>query len=99
MISHFTVEIRPPARPDAIQPVDVYSASPGFMATLGVPLVRGRDFQISDQHNAVVISEGLARALLLAAEPDRPDAQLPGRPGHRDWSGARYRAPARWRQR
>jgi len=28
--------MRPPARPDAVQPIDVYSASPGFLATMGV---------------------------------------------------------------
>ena len=60
MIEHFTVEVRPPARPDAVQPVDVYTGAPEFMATLGVRLLRGRDFDGSDQ-NAVIISESLER--------------------------------------
>ncbi|HXA52681.1 MAG TPA: FtsX-like permease family protein, partial [Candidatus Acidoferrum sp.] len=61
MIVHYTVEVRPPARPDAIQPVDVYSGAPGFLDTLGVRLLRGRDFERTDQH-AVIISESLERA-------------------------------------
>ncbi len=47
MLDHFTVLVRPPGRPDALQPVDVYSASANFMATMGMALVKGRDFQAS----------------------------------------------------
>jgi len=68
MIDHFTVQVRPPGRPDAIQPVDVYSASAGFMNTLGVPLVRGRDFTPQDRA-AIVVSESLARAFYRRQDP------------------------------
>ena len=61
MIEHYTVEVRPPWRPDAVQPVDVYSASQDFFSTLGVPIVLGRDFLPSDRF-AIVISESLSRA-------------------------------------
>src|SRR5262249_61617206 len=47
MIDKFTVQVRPPARPDAVQPVDVYSAGPEFLSTLGVSRVRGRGFNSS----------------------------------------------------
>ncbi|HTP33823.1 MAG TPA: ADOP family duplicated permease, partial [Candidatus Acidoferrales bacterium] len=68
MIDHYTVQVRPPARPDAVQAVDVYSASAGFMGTLGVPLVRGRDFLPTDLF-AIVISESLARTFFRRQDP------------------------------
>lgn len=69
MINRFTVQVRPPARPDAVQPVDVYSAGPGFMRTLGVRLVRGRDFDRTDTINNIIISEALARAFFRRRDP------------------------------
>jgi len=59
MMVRDTVEVRPPARADAVQPVDVYAVSPGFLETLGVELLRGRDFQESDGL-AGVVSQNLA---------------------------------------
>jgi len=59
MIGKLTLQLRPPGRLDAVQPIDVYPASTDFMTTLGVPLVRGRDFQPQDQA-AVIVSETLA---------------------------------------
>ena len=79
MIDHYTVEVRPPARADAVQPVDVYSASPGFMETLGVPLLRGRDFDRSDQH-AIIVSESLERAFFRRRHRRRTDAAIPSGP-------------------
>jgi predicted permease len=76
MIDHYSVEMRPPARADAIQPVDIYSASAGFMNTLGVSLVRGRDFDTSDK-SAVIISESLARAFFPRQNPLRQGLNLP----------------------
>jgi ABC-type antimicrobial peptide transport system permease subunit len=77
MISYYTVEMRPPGRPDAVQPIDIYSASTGFMAALGVPLVRGRDFEPQDQL-AVIISEGMARSLFRRRNPVGATLNLPG---------------------
>jgi hypothetical protein len=68
MIDRVTVQLRPPARADAIQPVDVYSASTGFMTTLGVPLARGRDFAPEDKF-AVIISQSLERAFFRRVNP------------------------------
>jgi putative ABC transport system permease protein len=56
-----TVELRPPRRQDASQPVDVYTASPDFFRTMGIPVLRGREFQESDAA-AVIVSESLAKA-------------------------------------
>jgi putative ABC transport system permease protein len=68
LFSHVTVELRPPSRPDASQPVDVFSASPGFFDTLGMPLVRGRDFRLGETAS-VVVSESLARAFWRGQDP------------------------------
>jgi len=68
MVSSVTVQLRPPDRPDAVQPVDIYSASAGFMNTLGVPLVRGRDFTPGDRA-AVIVSESLARVFFRRRNP------------------------------
>jgi len=54
-----TVELRPPLRSDATQPVDIYAVSPGFLETLGIALARGRDIQDADGA-AVVVSQSLA---------------------------------------
>ncbi len=69
MISHITVQVRPPGRPDAIQPVDVYSAGPGFMSTLGVRLTSGRDFNRNDTVDNIIVSESLARSFFHRRDP------------------------------
>jgi putative ABC transport system permease protein len=68
MIFHSTIELRPPLRSDASQPVDVFSASPRFLETMGVPLVRGREFDDADR-NAVILSETLARTFWPWKDP------------------------------
>jgi predicted permease len=69
MIGRFTVQVRPPGRPDAVQPIDIYSAGPGFMSTLGIPLVRGRDFEPNDPITSIIISESLARTFFRRRDP------------------------------
>jgi predicted permease len=68
MIVHDTLELRPPSRPDAIQPVDIHSASAGYMAAIGVPLLRGRDFVESDR-DAVIVSDSLGKAFFRRQDP------------------------------
>jgi predicted permease len=68
MIFKVTVELRPPSRGDAVQEVDIYNGSPGFFETLGVPIVRGREFQESDRA-AMVISRSLARTFWPKEDP------------------------------
>ena len=79
MLDYFSVQVRPPGRPDAIQPVDIYGASAGFMNALGVPLVRGRDFDATDRA-AVVISNDLARAFFWRRNPIGLTLNLPSGP-------------------
>jgi predicted permease len=76
-----TVELRPPARQDATQPVDVYTASPRFFETLGIALLHGREFQESDAPSAIV-SQSLAKIFWPRQNPigkvlPLPDGALP----------------------
>ena len=58
--------------PGAIR-VGVYRVEPGFLRTMGIPLLRGRDLTPkeadSDKPNAVVINETLARRLWPGEDP------------------------------
>ncbi len=69
MIGRITEQVRPPGRPDAIQPVDIYAGGPGFMRTLGVRLVRGRDFERNDPANSIIICEALSRWFFHGRDP------------------------------
>jgi len=69
LLSHDTVEVSFPGRSsDATQTVDVYPASPGYFQTLGLSLLRGREFQEADR-SAVVVSEALAKVLWPRQDP------------------------------
>ncbi len=68
MIFRTTVELRPPERADAVQAVDVYTGSPGFFETVGVPILRGREFQNGDGPS-IVVSRFLARTFWPKADP------------------------------
>ena len=59
MMVRDAVEVQPPGRRDATQPVDIYSVSPGFLETLGIGLAAGRDVEEGDGL-AAVISQKLA---------------------------------------
>ncbi len=74
-----TVELRPPLRKDAVQPVDIFPASPRFFETMGIPLVRGREFQPSDGA-AVILSEALANAFWRRRDPLGQTLDLPTGP-------------------
>ncbi len=68
MIFRATMELRPPERADAVQAVDVYTGSPGFFETVGVPILRGREFQSADGP-AIVVSRLLARTFWPKSDP------------------------------
>ena len=70
------VELSPPSRRDASQPVDVYTASAGFFETLGIPIVRGREFQESDA-SAVIVSQSLANVFWRGRDPVGRTLELP----------------------
>jgi hypothetical protein len=72
-----TLEIAPPLRHDALQPVDVFTASPGFFETMGIPILRGREFRETDL-SGVIISQSLARLFWRGQDPIGQLLALPG---------------------
>jgi putative ABC transport system permease protein len=57
---------------DAPVEFDIVIVSPGYFATLGVPLVRGRDFSTSDAANAprvMIVNEAMKRTFWPSADP------------------------------
>jgi predicted permease len=77
VFDHATVELRPPRRPDARQPVDLFSASPGFFETLGIPMIAGREFRLMET-GSVIVSRRLARILWPRQDPVGQPLALPG---------------------
>ncbi len=69
---NYTVEGRP-APPPSEQPVaELRMASPGFFAALGIPVLRGRDFEERDGEkalNVAVVNEVLARKEFPGEDP------------------------------
>ena len=65
----FTVEGRPESEPDA---VDVQAVTPGFFASLGIPVLRGRAFTDRDDAGApgvAIVDEATARRTWPNADP------------------------------
>ncbi len=71
-----TVEISPPDRADALQPVAVFPASPQFFKTMGIPLLAGREF-IPGENNAAIVSETLAGLFWRWKSPLGQQLKLP----------------------
>ena len=74
-----TVEVRPPDRPDALQPVALFTASPQFFQTMGIPLIEGREFAPTDKNTAAIVSETLAWLFWGDRSPIGRQVTLPGR--------------------
>ena len=71
-----TLEIRPPDRPDAVQPVTVFTAAPQFFETMGIPLIGGREF-VPAEKNAAIVSQTLARLFWNGRSPLGRQLKLP----------------------
>ncbi len=71
-----SVEISPPERPDAVQPVSVFTASPQFFETMGIRLVGGREF-VPAEINAAIVSQTLARLFWKDRSPLGLQLKLP----------------------
>jgi putative ABC transport system permease protein len=68
----FEVEGRPPLTPAQQPTMETRVATPGYFATLGIPVVRGRSFQASDDATApqvVLLSEAAVRRFFPGEEP------------------------------
>jgi putative ABC transport system permease protein len=67
-IQPFGIVGRPPSRATDEFEIGTRTASPGYLKTLGVPLIRGRDLDAHDAH-AVLISATAARAFWPGQDP------------------------------
>ncbi len=77
LLGHDTVEVKFPGRfSDAMQTIDVYEAAPAYFQTLGLPLLRGREFNETDR-GGVVVSDALAKVLWPRQDPVGKTLQLP----------------------
>jgi putative ABC transport system permease protein len=59
-------------RKEAEVPADAFRVSPGYFATMGIALLRGRDFAPSDiqnKTNAIIVNDTLARKLWPGEDP------------------------------
>ncbi|HXW54459.1 MAG TPA: ABC transporter permease [Candidatus Cybelea sp.] len=60
-----------PGEPEAV-PIDVLRVAPGYFQTMGIPLLRGRDFSSSEDKEGsrvTIINEALARRLWNTEDP------------------------------
>jgi putative ABC transport system permease protein len=67
-IQPFTIVGRPPVRATDELAMGTRTASPGYLKTLGIPLIRGRDLDAHDAH-AVLVSATAARTFWPDQDP------------------------------
>lgn len=71
--ARYTVEGEPPPQPGDEPRAERRATSPGYFATMGIPLLQGRDFTAQDadpgQPGTVIINESLARRHFRDASP------------------------------
>jgi len=82
------IEGRPALQPGERQPVDLMVISPGYFATLGIPLLRGRGFAENDQAQAepvAIISEMAARRYWPGDDPLGRRVRRTGTGGDAQW--------------
>jgi predicted permease len=48
---------------------DIFAVSDGFFATMGIPILRGRDFQVRPELNSVILNERMAAQLFPQQDP------------------------------
>jgi predicted permease len=87
--AEFGFDIEGEASPPGQAPkAEIVFATPGYLQTLGIPLLRGRDFRWTDVKTAphvVLVNEAFVRQLLRGAEPlGRRVIELLG-PGNDPW--------------
>ena len=61
---------------------DVYTVGTGYFSTLGIPLLRGRDFDLRrDTASAVILNEEMARKMFPGQDPLGQELECEGPPG------------------
>ena len=58
-----TIEGMPLPKPGSFPHPDCHTVSPGYLKTLGVPLLRGRDFTVTDTENAPLV--GMVNSMVV----------------------------------
>src|SRR5580704_5466439 len=84
----FNIQDRHIADPD-VPSVDAYFVSPDYIRTMGIRVLRGRDFTEADAENpapVALISESTARQMWPGEDPLGKRIQLGGRNDDRPWS-------------
>jgi len=82
----FQIEGRPPAAPGQFPGANYTVACPNYFRTMGIPIVRGREFTTQDTVNApgvIVINETMARAFWPKEDPIGRAIRLGGSDGPR----------------
>jgi predicted permease len=77
----FSIEGEPPAKPGHESTATFVPATPQFLASIGVPLLSGRDFTDADgasSPNVAIISRALARRHFVNRAPIGRDIQIDG---------------------
>jgi predicted permease len=72
MVLGVVVEGQPPAEPGEMPTADVLVATPEYLSTMGIPVVRGRAFTAADRAGAppvVMLNEAAARRLFPGEDP------------------------------
>ncbi len=82
----FQIEGRPPAAPGKLPGANYTVACPNYFRTMGIPIVKGREFTTQDTVNApgvIVINETMARAFWPKEDPIGRAIRLGGSDGPR----------------
>jgi predicted permease len=84
MDNTFVIEGKSPLQPGQFQDVVVLGADPGYLATMNIPLLRGRYFTDQDKlrsGNAMVITQSMAKTFFPNEDPLGKHLKI-------DWEGA-----------
>jgi predicted permease len=89
-LSATAVKVQGPAlgQPEDLAPVNIEPVGPDYFATMGTPLLRGRDFLWNDRsgsNKVAIVSESLARHYFGDANPIGRFVSIPGFIGDSSW--------------
>jgi putative ABC transport system permease protein len=65
----FTAEGQPPVTAQNVPRAYTHRVTPGFFATLGIPMLRGRDFLPNDAQGVVVVAESVGKRFWPGQDP------------------------------
>src|SRR5204862_1364761 len=65
----YTAEEQPPVTAQNVPRAYTHRVTPGFFATLGIPMLRGRDFLPNDAQGVVVVAESVGKRFWPGQDP------------------------------